>query len=192
MDDTTQAAPDFTLEVANGPAVTLSEQWQRRLLLLWFSRGLACPFCRRQIVQISRVYDDLRARDADVVQVTPQSVEVAQRLLEFFEVPWPYACDPEGVVAAAYDMAPGGALQRSTTSIKGQTRALGLLVTNPAEPNADIVGPAKEAHPIPTRDGGMVVVDRGGRIRFKQRTGNLSLLPSPSNLLRILDGAVAA
>ncbi len=186
------AAPDYTLTVANGPDVTLSERWAERWLLLWFSRGLACPFCRRQIVQVSRAYGDLLARGVDVVQVTPQSVEVARRLLAFFDVPWPYACDPEGEVAAAYDMSPEGALGRAGTSLSEQTRAWGLLLRSPGEPNPDVVPVAKEAQPIPTRDGGMVLVDRQGRVRFKQSTGRLSLLPSTGNMFRIVDELVAA
>lgn len=192
MVDAQTPAPDFTLEVANGPAVTLSERWRDGFLLLWFSRGLACPFCRRQIVQLSRAHGELRERGVDIVQVTPQSMEVAQRLLEYFDVPWPYACDPDGEVAAAYDMAPQGALARAGTSVSVQTRALGLLLRNPAEPNPEIMETAKEAHPIPTRDGGMVLVDPEGRIRFKQPTGRLSLLPSTDDLFRIVDEVVAA
>lgn len=49
-----------------------------------------------------------------------------------------------------------------------------------------VMGEVKEAGPLPSRDGGIVVVDRQGRIRFKQPTGKLSLLPSNTQILSIM------
>jgi hypothetical protein len=33
-------APDFSMDVANGPPVTLSQLWRDHHVLLWFSAGL--------------------------------------------------------------------------------------------------------------------------------------------------------
>lgn len=179
-------APDFKLQLANGGDLVLSETWREHSVLLWFSRGLVCPFCRRQMVQLARVYDDLLSQDVVVVQITATTLETARKMLEYFEVRWPYACDPEGSVAAAYDMAPGGIVGRIGAGVLEQARAWSIIARSPGEPHPEVLGVVKESEPPPARDGGMVLVDRGGRVRFKQPSGKLSLLPSTGNLLRIV------
>lgn len=138
------------------------------------------------MVQLARVYDDLLSQDVVVVQITATTLETARKMLEYFEVRWPYACDPEGSVAAAYDMAPGGIVGRIGAGVLEQARAWSIIARSPGEPHPEVLGVVKESEPPPARDGGMVLVDRGGRVRFKQPSGKLSLLPSTGNLLRIV------
>ena len=36
---------------------------------MWFTKGMACPFCRSQMSQLSRVHDDLQKLDtADLAE----------------------------------------------------------------------------------------------------------------------------
>lgn len=171
--------------------MVLSDLWQDRTLLVWFSRGLVCPFCRRQMVQLAQIYDELKALDTEVVQITPTDLEIARRMMKFFAVGWPYACDPSGEVANAFEMQPTlGAIGRLATEMKSQTKAWGVLIRSPGEPYPDVLEEVKEAGPLSSRDGGIVIVDRGGQIRFKQPTGKLSLLPSNAKILGIVQEVV--
>jgi peroxiredoxin len=184
---------DAALRIANGPALTLSELWRDRHLILWFSRGLACPFCRRQMVQFAQIQAALAERQTLAVQITGSDLETAGRMLEFFPVSWPYACDPEGLVAKKYGLEPPeGAVARMVGEVKQQTRALGLLLKHPGEPHPEAL-PAVTAAPAPAAvDGGMVIVARGGRVGYRQPSGKLSLLPSNDQLLQRLSEVIRA
>lgn len=183
----TSIAPSFMLQLANGDPVTLKDLWLEHHLVLWFSRGLVCPVCRRQMVQLAQIYDELKGAGTQVVQITPTDLEVSRRMMKFFPVAWPYACDPRGEVATAYEMEPTvGAIGRVGLGLKEQTKAWRVLIRTPTEPHPEVLSEVKEAGPLPSRDGGIVVVDRQGRIRFKQPTGKLSLLPSNTQILSIM------
>src|SRR5262245_21380005 len=45
-------APDFRLPSAQGPDVSLSDFRGQRIVIAWFTKGIACPCCRRQMVQL--------------------------------------------------------------------------------------------------------------------------------------------
>lgn len=177
-------APSFVLDLANGKPVALEDLWRRDHLLLWFSRGLACPFCRRQMVQLAQIYDKLRDFGTQIVQITPTIPEVARRMMRFFPVRWPYACDPGGEIAEAYEMQPvAGTIGKIGLDLKEQAKAWAVLIRSPAEPHPEVLPDVDKAGGLPSRDGGIVIVDRAGRVRFKQPTGKLSLLPSNAQIL---------
>lgn len=184
MSDENEKAPDFTLEVANGDQLVLSDIWKDSHLLLWFSRGLACPFCRRQIIQMTKIHPQLLDAGVVTVQVTPTAMDVAKSMLEFYSVPWPYACDPGGHVSKAYEMGPRGPLQKLTTTLNEQRWAWGAIVKHPTEPHPEILPLVKEHPPESDIDGGVVIIAPGGFIRFRLPTGKLSLLPSNDSLLK--------
>ena len=182
-----EPAPDASIDVANGAATRLSDLWRERHLILWFSRGLACPFCRRQIVQFSQIQDALAERNTIPVQITATELNVAQTMLNFFPVSWIYACDPAGAIAAAYRLdQKQGLVAGLRSEMRQQSRSWGLLIKQPGEPHPEVLPAVQAAGDPPAIDGGMVIVDRQGTIRFKQPSGKLSLLPSNQQLLEVL------
>jgi peroxiredoxin (alkyl hydroperoxide reductase subunit C) len=52
-------APNFRLTSAQGPEVTLTNYSGQCNLILWFSKGLFCPFCRRQMAQLRLGYPEI-------------------------------------------------------------------------------------------------------------------------------------
>ena len=54
-------APAFTLPAANREGTVSLADLRGRPFLIGFFRGLHCPFCRRQVVQLARVQPALRA-----------------------------------------------------------------------------------------------------------------------------------
>jgi peroxiredoxin len=56
-----EPAPDFTLPAVLEPGeVSLAAQYERGAVLLALFRGLHCPFCRRQIFQLSGLQETLQ------------------------------------------------------------------------------------------------------------------------------------
>jgi putative peptide zinc metalloprotease protein len=41
------SAPEFSLKTVQGASVDLASFRRRQRVLVWFSRGFTCPFCRR-------------------------------------------------------------------------------------------------------------------------------------------------
>ncbi len=78
--------PDFTLKDASGQAITLS-QLNGRYFLLMFFRGNWCPLCMAQIREVSRSYQELSERGAEILLISPQSHAHTQALAKRFDVP---------------------------------------------------------------------------------------------------------
>lgn len=63
-------APSFMLpSVHRDGTITLDDYRGRSHLLVGFFRGLACPFCRRQIAQLAASYDKLQQAGVDCVGI---------------------------------------------------------------------------------------------------------------------------
>lgn len=67
------AAPDFTLEDANGKWITLSEEWKKGPVILVFYRGGWCPFCNLQLKAYERIMGDIKSAGARLIAVSPQT-----------------------------------------------------------------------------------------------------------------------
>jgi peroxiredoxin len=64
------AAPDFRLPAVLAPGdVSLAEQLRGGAVVLGLFRGLHCPFCRRQIAQLSALHEPLARLGASVLVV---------------------------------------------------------------------------------------------------------------------------
>jgi peroxiredoxin len=59
------AAPLFGLRSVQGPTVELAAYRGRRNVVLWFSRGFTCPFCRAYMDGIGQGYPELCAIDTE-------------------------------------------------------------------------------------------------------------------------------
>ena len=69
---------------------------------MWFSKGLFCPFCRRNMAQLGLRYPEIQALDTEVLQVTHNTLDEARGYLKHYPIRFPYLCDAE---RAAYQMA---------------------------------------------------------------------------------------
>ena len=73
-------APDFTLPAGTKPgSVSLRDFRDKSAVLLGLYRGLHCPFCRRQVVQLSAVekaLSDLGVTTVAVVNTRPERAEL--------------------------------------------------------------------------------------------------------------------
>jgi peroxiredoxin len=99
-----QHAPDFRLPVAQGGELGPAEYQGRSNLILFFAKGMACGFCRQKMSQLARGLPRFRALATEVVQITPTPVERGRFYARNFQLPFPYLCDPDYRVYAAYGM----------------------------------------------------------------------------------------
>ena len=73
-----QPAPLFSLPSLLGNTVDLAAYRGRRNVVVWFSRGFTCPFCRDYMNGISEGYTTLLAEHTEVIQVAPNLLESAR------------------------------------------------------------------------------------------------------------------
>jgi peroxiredoxin len=70
--------PAFTLPAANREGTVSLDDLRGRPFLIGFFRGLHCPFCRRQVVQLGSVQPALRAAGVETIAVVNTPVERAR------------------------------------------------------------------------------------------------------------------
>jgi peroxiredoxin len=88
-------ARPFRLPAAQGGQVGLEDFAARQAVVVWFTKGMGCPFCRQHMSQLARAYPRIRERGAEVVEVTTTPLARAQAYARQFRLPFPYLCDPE-------------------------------------------------------------------------------------------------
>ena len=74
-----EVAPQFALPSLNGETVELTAYRGRSNVVVWFSRGVTCPFCRVYTDGVRAGYEQLRAAETEVIQVAPNLLESARR-----------------------------------------------------------------------------------------------------------------
>ncbi len=72
------AVPDFTLPAVNREGSVSLHDLRGRPFLIGFFRGLHCPFCRRQVVQLASVQPALKAAGVETIAVVNTPIERAR------------------------------------------------------------------------------------------------------------------
>jgi peroxiredoxin len=175
-------APEFRLPAAQGSELGPQDYRGRRRVVLWFSKGLFCPFCRRNMSQLAQRYPEFRALDAEILQVTHSTLEEAQNYFRHYRITLPYLCDAARSAHQRY----GVALVSNVPGILASTAAVA----------ADFVMRG-ERTPLPVpfirRYGGqdaeqaLFIVDRDGVVRAEYRLGPNTTLPTASEMLRAIE-----
>jgi peroxiredoxin len=157
--------PSFRLPSSRGPAIGLEDYRERSHVLVWFTKGIACPFCRRQMVQIGKLYPRLRELSVEVLLVAPTRPDQALQYMRHFAVPYPYLCDPGYAVRRAW----GLEVRRSAGAYVRMVRAARTLQqADVPEPEDVAIRPGLRDVPalLTDEDAGMFLVDREGVLRW--------------------------
>ena len=108
-----QSAPDFDLDGSGGSRHRLVD-YRGRWVILAFYPGDFTPVCTRQFCSYRDAADHLDALDADVLGISPQSIESHERFTAEHELTVPLLADPDHATARAYGIVgPGGLVRRS-------------------------------------------------------------------------------
>ena len=87
--------PEFKLPAANREGMVSLDDLRGRPFLIGFYRGLHCPFCRRQVVQLAGVQPALRAAGVETVAVINTPVDRARLYFRHRPTPVLLLSDPD-------------------------------------------------------------------------------------------------
>jgi peroxiredoxin len=185
-------APDFHLRAAGDGEVALSDYRERANVVLWFSKGLFCPYCKRNMARLSQSYSAIRARQAEVLQITHNTIAEADLYFRNYRLAMPYLCDADRAVHLRY----GIPLERQSVGAVADN-----IVRSCAMVTKDFVvkGEKSPSPVVPIMRMGarnqppqlVVVVDRAGVVRNVHPIGPFDALPSIDELLGMLDALAA-
>jgi thioredoxin-dependent peroxiredoxin len=106
-------APDFELSATGGRRYRLSD-FRGRWLIVAFYPGDFTPVCTRQFCSYRDAADRLDELDAEVIGISPQSLDSHERFQAKYGLTVPLLADPEREVIRAYGvLGPGGLVRRS-------------------------------------------------------------------------------
>jgi len=180
-------APDFRLTSAQGPEVALVDYRGQKNVVLWFSRGIFCPFCRRYMTQLRLGYREIQERGAEILQVTWSTPEEARLYFQQYQLSFPYLCDPERTVPRLYGLP---TIHRGTWTV-----AADVAIGTATAMSDRLLHNEKTASPLPAfkRYGRTdieqvsFIIDKLGVIRYVYTTGPAGGLPANAEYLRQLE-----
>jgi peroxiredoxin len=166
-----QQPPSFRLPAGQGGEIGTEDYRGRSHLVVWFTKGMGCPFCRTQMSQLARGYPKLKAAGIEVLQVTPTKPDRARFYAQHFPIPFPYLCDPDYRAHRAW-----GVDVRSH-SLAWYARMFHAASKMPT-PTAEIGNPKTTLAEMPSMlhdsDMGFFVLDRDGVLRYKRTSPYMS------------------
>jgi len=184
-----QPAPPFRLPAAAGGEIGPEDYRGKANLIVWFTKGMGCPFCRQQMSQIARGYGRFRSRNAEVLEVTVTKPERARFYAKNFPLPFPYLCDPDYAARRSW-----GLDRRAHSPLWYASAFIAGARMTPPENDFGKFPPALAEVPgiLADDDMGFFVVDREGIVRHavsgSYTTANgLRQLPANDEIERLLD-----
>jgi peroxiredoxin len=149
--------PDFEALDENGKPVHSRELLGAPAVIL-FVRGNWCPFCSRQVEELTAHYREIVALGAKLIFVAPKPLQTTRRVAEFFEVEFDFWLDESLSVARQLGLVQTGAVPEEHRGEYGE----------------DSVWPTA------------LVVDSNGTIRNAQLSRFIADRPQPAQLLHAL------
>lgn len=149
--------PDFPATDEQGRPIRSTQVIGSPTVML-FVRGNWCPFCSRQVENLTKYYKDIVDAGAKLVFVTPKPLETTRRVAEIFQVEFEFWMDDE--LGAAKQL--------------GLVMPAGVPEDHRNEYGPDTIWPTA------------LVIDSGGIIRFAKLSRLVIDRPDPKRLLREL------
>lgn len=109
-------APPFSAQSSDGETVSLRDFKGKRALVLYFYPRDNTPGCTREAGAFRDAADEIRARGAEIVGVSTNSLESHRRFSANHELNFPLLADTDGDIARAYGVLKptGGSAERTT------------------------------------------------------------------------------
>ena len=204
-------APHFALPAVNREGqVSLDDYRGRSPVLIALFRGLHCPFCRRQLVQLGTTQDKLKAMGVETMAVVNTPAERARLYFKYRPARVLLAADPEAATHQAFRLPAGAIVEDESASSWPQRVTMGQFLATridhtelPEPQNIFAAGEAlnkKDKFEMTEADqqimaahgtqmGGHFLIDREGIIRWGQveageRIDDLAKFPSDEEILR--------
>jgi peroxiredoxin len=195
-------APLFGLRSVQGDPVDLAAYRGQLNVVLWFSRGFTCPFCRAYMDGIANGYAELRQSGTEVIQIAPNLLESARTFFRDSASPFPFVCDPDKRLYAVYGLGDLGALAATRTALVSFSHAFTHGDTGPQLRGAwlDVMNRnflrRLHHHAMTAVEQGLFLVDKQGVVRHVTVVGPIDPVPTAHELVRLVHchcaGEVAA
>jgi peroxiredoxin len=136
-------APAFALPAVNREGqVSLEDYRGRSPVLIALFRGLHCPFCRRQLVQLGTTQDKLKALGVDTMAVVNTPLERARLYFKYRPARVLLAADPEAATHRAFRLPAGVIVEKeSEASWAEGTLTIGQLQATRINPTGELPEP---------------------------------------------------
>jgi peroxiredoxin len=184
-------APVFSLTSVQGGTVDLATYRGRSNVVVWFSRGFTCPFCRVYMEGMTEGYDGLRAAGTEIIQVGPNLLESARIFFGHSPTPYPFVCDPDKRLFAVYGLGDRGVLEATRTAVVSFAHAFthGDSVNQTRGAFFDVMNRnfvrRLHHHAMTAHEQGMFLVDKHGVIRHVTVVGPIDPVPSGAELAEL-------
>jgi len=205
-------APPFALPAVNREGqVSLDDYRGRSPVLIAMFRGLHCPFCRRQLVQLGTTQDKLKAVGVETMAVINTPLERARLYYKYRPARVLLTADPEAATHRAFRLPEGILVEKESEASWSQAKVtMGQLQAARINPTGELPAPQNPFDAMETlnqRDGfeatevdnqiamthglqlgGHFLIDRDGIIRWQhiealEGIGDLSKFPSDEEIL---------
>jgi peroxiredoxin len=135
------------------------------------------------MAQLRLGYPEIARSGAEVLQITHNTAEEAQRYFKHYPIAFPYLCDPGRVVHEAYG------LTLQTASVKNVTASAMTTLSDLLRRGEKTPLPLPFVMRYGYKDSpqAVVIVDRDGIVRHVVQAGPNAELPSNAEILRRLD-----
>jgi len=158
-----QGAPSFRLPSGQGREIRVEDYRGRNNVIVWFTKGMACAFCRQQMSQLARGYPQFQAQGAEVLEVSLTAPDRARVYVEKFKIPFPYLCDPDYQARRAW----GLGIRSHSAGWYAKALYSGLTTPKPESDFGEVSTTLSELpRLVADEDMGFFIVDRGGIVRY--------------------------
>ena len=210
-------APAFALPaVGREGQVSLDDYRGRSPVLIGLFRGLHCPFCRRQLVQLGTTQDKLKAVGVETMAVVNTPLERARLYFKYRPARVLLTADPEATTHRSFGLPAGTLVADESQAVWAQgTFTMGQLQASLVNPTGELPEPQNVLMANETlnkKDGfelteidkqiaathafqlaGHFLIDREGIIRWLQiegieRIGDLAKFPSDEEIVAAARG----
>jgi peroxiredoxin len=171
--------------------VDLAAYRTRRNVVVWFSRGFTCPFCRVYTDNIRTGYEALMASDTEIIQIAPNLLESARRYFGPDPLPFPFVCDPDKRLYAVYGLGDRGVLEATRTAVVSFAHAFthGDSVNQTRGAFFDVMNRnfvrRLHHHAMTAHEQGIFVIDKQGTIRDVTVVGPIDPVPNGVDLAEL-------
>lgn len=186
------AAPPFKLESVQGSIVSLADYKGKSNVLLWFSRGFACAFCRAYMTQLQSAASDFRAQQTEVIQVSANVLTRARQYFQTSPLIFPYLCDPEKRLYSAYGLEDRGLVEAGKSNLGGAVYAAqtGQFGSISQSMTSDVLNGAflqrLHHYALTAVEQGLILIDKEGIVRWSKALGPLENITDNKTLLETI------
>jgi len=171
--------------------VDLAAYRGRSNVVVWFSRGFTCPFCRVYTDGVRAGYDALRDTETEVIQIAPNLLESARRYFGDSALPFPFVCDPDKRLYAVYGLGDLRALEATRTAVVSFAHAFtqGDTVNQIRGAWFDVMNRnflrRLHHHAMTAQEQGIFLIDKEGVIRHLTIVGPIDPVPDGVQLANL-------